>query len=192
MFSKKVVFCLSGMLVAFTCSHSFANDAQQTAYNQHQGPYLGGLVGIGLGAFRDRDGSVNGGLVGVGGTVFAGYQFNTNFSLEGDFVGMEGPLNTSFLIYGATLRAYLPIKNRFGLYVKAGGGAVRVKVCNIFDSDMCVAETKAAGIVGAGATYAFTPNVELALDYTAAINSNNGADGVYGILGLGIIYNFSN
>jgi hypothetical protein len=160
-------------------------------YNQHVGAYFGGDLGAGLGASKDQSGDTQGGFEGFGGTATVGYQLNPNFGIEGDFTGISAPFSSTFYIYGAMLRALLPLGDRVSLYAKAGGGAITVRVCDfLFNTGQCVSETQGAVLVGGGLTVALSPNFDLAMDYTGGINNNNGMDGLYGVLGAGFLYHF--
>lgn len=163
--------------------------ADSTGYNLHSSVYLGGTVGMGLGAVKDNFNDADSGFQGVGGTLFIGKQFTPYFGVEADYIGVSA-LFVDFNMYGVLVRGTLPLGNRFSLYAKAGMGAVDVSVENIFNTGASVGTTDAAALIGAGASLAITKSLSLNLDYSGAIKSNSGMDGLYGVLGMGLSYYF--
>ncbi len=181
------------VIALMNATSAFAElDAQNPGtMNLHQGAYIQGTLGSGLGGAKDQDGEVDGGFWGVGGTAAVGYQINPYLGIEADFTGIDTPFNSSMYNYGIVLKGTLPIGDRFSLYGKAGGGASTTHLCDfLFNSGYCTSVTEGVGLVGAGFAVALTPQVDLGVDYTGAINDNEGADGLLGVLGASMTYHF--
>jgi hypothetical protein len=191
--SYKRSLVVTTLLLSISTAFASGYDIDPTpiSYNRHVGAYLEGNFGSGLGGLRYQTGVGISGFRGYGGSAAAGYQFNPYVGLEADFTGISAPNSSTVFMYGVTLRGILPIGDRVSLYAKLGGGPITLRVCDfVFNTGICVSQTEWGGLAGAGLTLALTKNLDLAVDYTGGFGTGYGIDGIYGVLGGGLLYHF--
>lgn len=122
----------TAVLAGLVATPAFAQSYQYQPYNPNEGLYLGAGIG---GATLDSDSfdqlndlGANTDDSDTAYKLFAGYQFNPNFALEGSYLDFGefdanlGPksLEASAEGFGFSLVGKLPIQNGFSLHAKAG------------------------------------------------------------------------
>src|SRR3990167_3671944 len=185
-------FFVAGMICCITPTFSQQNNfnSMPVEYNLHQGVYISGNAGVGLGAYKDKQGNVDGGVAGVGGSAALGYMFNPYVGLEVGGSGV-GTWLGSMAIYDVALKGNLPAGPRASLYAKIGGAGIYNRICNpLFNTGLCFTSHTGGVFVGAGLGVAVTPHFDLALEYNGIVQNNSAGDGLMGVLGLVFIYHF--
>lgn len=143
-------------------------------------PYLG--VSVGQAKFKDTYSSYDSSVFGNGSfkldleddsstaaKVFAGYEFNQYFAIEGSIGGYDA-LNGSYVSVGDMMflvtqaKGMLPIGERFNLFVKGGLAYFGAEFKTSFAT---VSDEVVTGMYGVGAEFAISKNVKLSaeLDY---------------------------
>jgi len=180
------------VLISGACfSFALAQPVVSQAYNDHQGVYLSGNLGLGVGADRNDDtGHIDGGAYGFGANAFLGYQLNRYVAVELGATGVLGLLNTYTL--DADVKGIVPLGDRFSLFGKAGGGLLTAQVCFL---GSCDNHTEPGVFVGGGLGYAFTSHLTGTVGYDGVIplakHNDNNFTGIYGLISVGLTYHFS-
>ncbi len=92
--------------------------------------------------------------------AFVGYQFNTNFAVEGGYrrladFDMDG-VNVTVDQRAVSLIGSLPLNNGFGVFARLGYNDLKAKASI---SRFSSSQSTDGALVGVGATYAFAPNI---------------------------------
>lgn len=144
-------------------------------------PYIGGSIG--QTKFGHANASLNSSLMSgstalemqddssLAGKIYAGYQFNQYFALEGAIGGydaLDGDIVTvgDMQFLALQPKAIWPLTDRFSLYAKAGLAYFNAefKVSNSVFSESgytTMSDTTVAGMYGIGAEFALTDNLHL-------------------------------
>jgi OOP family OmpA-OmpF porin len=138
--------------------------------------------------------------------VFAGYQFNQNFAIEGNYAklgtyianaGAPGITDININAWGASLVGTLPLGKDVGLFAKGGRAYTRESrgTC----SNLCATNTLFSAnnvwspTVGVGLRYDFHPNWNVRGEverYTKIGSSDNTFGGTLNLYTLGLAYKF--
>lgn len=150
--------------------------------------YLSGNLGAGLGAGVDKSsGQISGGIWGIGGNVFFGRQFNKNFAVEAGGT-IAGSTFATFYIPSLDIKGIIPLSPSFSLFGKLGGAVVITDFCLL---GTCDTTTQVAPFVGAGINLNLSKNLSTSLEYNGFVVANKAADGLMGLLTLGLTLHFS-
>jgi OmpA-OmpF porin, OOP family len=161
--------------------------------------YIGGSVGrseqkleAGGASVKDSD---------TGYKLFAGYQFNETFGIEGGFAdlgktGVSGGGNSANAnpqtVYFAGTAAWA-LSTDFSLFAKAGVSANRTKVDGT-DGKVTFNDTmsKTTAILGVGAAYSLSKNVALTLEYEnfGKVIDDSGVSLKADLISFGVRYKF--
>jgi OOP family OmpA-OmpF porin len=151
-------------LLAAAAVAPIAAQAQNTYVGANIGRAEQKLSGFGS-SVKDSD---------TGYKVYAGYQFDATFGIEGGYVNLgeatlvdptgSASAKPSSVYVAAT--GTLPVADQFAVFAKVGVSANRTKVRGTYEG---VTETetfnKTAAILGVGASYALAKNVSLVVEY---------------------------
>ncbi|WP_426103924.1 outer membrane beta-barrel protein [Massilia sp. TSP1-1-2] len=95
--------------------------------------------------------------------VFVGYQFHTNFAVEGSYRSLNAfvPSTPDIDQSAISVVGSQPLSNGFGVFARLGYNDVKVRhSCGAGKFLLCENFSPSNGVlVGVGATYAFTPSI---------------------------------
>ncbi len=170
--------------IALISTSSFA------AVGVDHGVYFGGGLGIGK-VNESVQGAIKNKRHGFGFNAYAGYQFNKNFALEGDYLNLP---NEDFgnsirgrenYALGVAAKGILPFNNGLDIYGKVGIASVHHEFRS---PNVALTGTgsfhRAAMLVGAGADYNLTQNVALTAEFDATTKSGPVPAMTLGTVGL--------
>lgn len=182
-------------------------------------PYIG--ASIGQATFDNASGSMDSSLVSgsaplelqddssLAGKLYAGYQFNEYFALEGSLGGydaLDGDLVTvgDMKFLAIQPKVILPVGERFNLFAKAGVSYFNAefKASNSILGSAgytTLSDTAFAGMYGLGAEFALTDNLHLEaswdymnpeLEVVKLADANAKVEAEISVLSLGVSYHF--
>jgi len=182
-------------------------------------PYIG--ASIGQATFDNASGSMDSSLVSgsaplelqddssLAGKLYAGYQFNEYFALEGSLGGydaLDGDLVTvgDMMFFAIQPKVILPVGERFNLFAKAGLSYFNAefKASNSIVGSTgytTLSDTAFAGMYGLGAEFALTDNLHLEaswdymnpeLEVVKLADANAKVEAEISVLSLGVSYHF--
>ncbi|EKD74820.1 MAG: hypothetical protein ACD_44C00325G0001 [uncultured bacterium] len=196
MFKKIKQFIVPAFLISFSAS----------AQAVYPGPYVGLIAGESYTNYTASNtglSSANINNQGLGGGIFAGYQFNLNFSAEINYIrftntkfsninGTNGPAGRVVEdAYELFLKGICPVSNNgFNVSAKVGIAYINATASHaIFDNNSeAPNESRGAFTYGVGFGYDVTPTVPVEISWTRVQNSGNlqNAD----LAGLSVSYFF--
>lgn len=182
-------------------------------------PYVG--ASIGQASFDKASGSVDSSLVSgssslelqddssLAGKLYAGYQFNEYFALEGSLGGydaLDGDLVTvgDMKFFAIQPKVIVPVGERFNLFAKAGLSYFNAefKASNAIVGSTgytTFSDTALSGMYGLGAEFALTDNLHLEaswdymkpeLEVVKTADANAKVEAEISVLSLGVSYHF--
>lgn len=182
-------------------------------------PYIG--ASIGQATFDNASGSMDSSLVSgsaplelqddssLAGKLYAGYQFNEYFALEGSLGGydaLDGDLVTvgDMKFLAIQPKVILPVGERFSVFAKAGVSYFNAefKASNSILGSAgytTLSDTAFAGMYGLGAEFALTDNLHLEaswdymnpeLEVVKLADANAKVEAEISVLSLGVSYHF--
>jgi OmpA-OmpF porin, OOP family len=180
----------------------------------NEGAYVGASVGASIFKLKKEDFSIASATTrnfdekDKGFKVFGGYRFNDHLAVEGQAASLGeasvayggaagsslGKEKYKLIAVSAVAVGLMPVGSGFTLFAKAGPSAVRAE--SSFDTAGAGAssrKTRIGGLVGAGATYAFTDHLALRGEYEHYLRvgqKDNTGRSTAGLLSVGLQYKF--
>lgn len=180
---------------------ALAQNLQMPLPNQNEPyTYLSFGLGLGEGAKINYISDVDRELAGV---AQLGYQFNQNWALEADAVGINDGLifGGDVDIYALAVKSLFPMPHRFTFFAKLGPAYLRTYTYyqafdGFYDGAFQYTErqraTNDAGLfIGAGASKSFAKHWATSLEYNAAYANTSYIHGLLGAITFNVTYKFN-
>lgn len=185
----------------FLSQFAFAQNLQMPFPNQNEPyAYLSLGLGLGEGAKINYISDVDQELAGV---AQLGYQFNQNWALEADAVGINDGVffGGDVDIYALSIKTLFPMPHRFNLFAKLGPAYLRTYTNyqvydgfynGAFNYSESQRVTNDAGLfIGAGISKDFAKHWSTSLEYNAAYANTSYIHGILGAISFNVTYKFN-